>query len=231
MATDYTPMWKDLGLDLQAHQELLDTLGPAYKRIFMGQQNRPEGTKYFDFVMSEVHGLRIRELLDAKEQGRKVIGSFCVFAPEEIVLAVHGVLVGLCSGAAVGIDKAETLLPRNTCPLIKGAFGFALQKVCPYLAAADVVVGENTCDGKKKGYELFRELVDELYVIDLPQTKGEQARELLRSEYRRFARAIEEYSGRTITPESLGQAIRTVNAKREAVQRPAALRAADPAPR
>jgi len=30
-------------------------------------------------------------------------------------------------------------------------FGFKLGKVCPYLEASDVVVGENTCDGKKKG--------------------------------------------------------------------------------
>ena len=30
-------------------------------------------------------------------------------------------------------------MPRNTCALIKGAFGFALARVCPYLAASDVV--------------------------------------------------------------------------------------------
>jgi activator of 2-hydroxyglutaryl-CoA dehydratase len=28
---------------------------------------------YFDFVMSEVHGLRIRELLDEKATGRRVL--------------------------------------------------------------------------------------------------------------------------------------------------------------
>jgi hypothetical protein len=38
--------------------------------------------KCFDFVVNEVHELRIREL-DTKAQGRKVIGSYCVFAPVE----------------------------------------------------------------------------------------------------------------------------------------------------
>ena len=92
---DYRPMWQGLGLDLEAHDALLSFLGSAYASIFLSQKNRPEGMKYFDFVMSEVHGLRIKELLDAKAEGRKVIGSYCTFVPEELILALDGVSVGL----------------------------------------------------------------------------------------------------------------------------------------
>jgi len=106
----------------------------------MQQHNRPAGMKYFDLVMSEVHGLRIKELLDAKKQGQKVVGAFCAFVPEEIVLAFDGVMVGLCAGAEFATTEAEKFLPRNTCALIKGFFGFALARVCPYLAASDLVV-------------------------------------------------------------------------------------------
>ena len=230
MTEDYTQMWTDLGLDLKMHDALLGVLGPLYEKTFMQQRGRPEGMKYFDFVMSEVHGLRIRELMDAKAAGRKVFGSFCVFVPEELVLAADGILVGLCAGAEFAPDEAEKLLPRNTCALIKGAFGFALAKVCPYLAAADIVVGENTCDGKKKSYEIFENLVNELYVMDLPQVKSDIGRELLKKEYLRFARRVEEVSGRTIKTDALKKAIGTVNAKRSAMHRLAKLRAADPAP-
>ena len=38
---------------------LLDVLGAHYQDTFLSQARRPEGMKYFDFVMSEVHGLRI----------------------------------------------------------------------------------------------------------------------------------------------------------------------------
>lgn len=227
---EYTQMWTDLGLDLDAHDALLGVLGPAYEKTFMHQPGRPEGMKYFDFVMSEVHGLRIKELMDAKAAGRTVFGSFCVFVPEELVLAVDGILVGLCAGAEFAPEEAEKLLPRNTCALIKGAFGFAIAKVCPYLAAADVVVGENTCDGKKKSYEIFRDLVNDLYVMDLPQVKSEAGRELLRQEYKRFASRIEEVSGRSIKVDALKKAIETVNAKRSAMHRLSKLRAGDPAP-
>jgi benzoyl-CoA reductase/2-hydroxyglutaryl-CoA dehydratase subunit BcrC/BadD/HgdB len=169
-------------------------------------------------------------LMDAKAAGRKVFGSFCVFVPEELVIAVDGILVGLCAGAEFAPAQAEKLLPRNTCALIKGAFGFAIAKVCPYLAAADVVVGENTCDGKKKSYEIFRDIVPSLYVMDLPQVKSEAGRDLLRREYKRFAAEIEEVAGRAIEVDALKKAIGTVNAKRSAMHRLSKLRAADPAP-
>ena len=58
-------------------------------------------------------------------------------------------------------------------------FGFKLGKLCPYVESCDVIVGENTCDGKKKAYEIFRPLVKDLYVMDLPQTKSETGRLVL----------------------------------------------------
>ncbi len=230
MSNDYTAMWKELGLDLEAHDALLQVLGDAYKNIYLAQQNRPEGMAYFDFVMSEVHGLRIKELMDEKKEGRKIIGSYCVFVPEEIALAANATLIGLCSGADFAMEAVEQYLPRNTCALIKSAFGFKLGKVCPYLEASDMVVGENTCDGKKKAYETLGELMPNLYVMDLPQMKSDQGKTLLRQEYDRFKESVEALTGVTITTESLKSAIKTVNAKRSALHRLYQLRKADPAP-
>ncbi|SDP41655.1 double-cubane-cluster-containing anaerobic reductase [Desulforhopalus singaporensis] len=230
MSEDYRSMWDELGLDPAAHDALLGVLGKAYQEIYLAQKNRPQGMEYFDFVMSEVHGLRIRELLDEKKAGRKIIGSYCVFVPEEIVLAAGATLVGLCSGADFATEEVEKLLPRNTCALIKSAFGFKIGKVCPYLESADMVVGENTCDGKKKAYESLGQLVENLYVMDLPQVKSEVGRSLLRSEYIRFQAAVEKLTGVKITAKSLKDAIDTVNAKRSAIHRLSSLRRANPAP-
>ena len=230
MSETYRPMWEQLGLDLQAHDALLGVLGQAYEDIYLSQKNRPEGMGYFDFVMSEVHGLRIKELLDEKAEGRKIIGSYCVFVPEEIALAARATLVGLCSGADFAMEEVDKILPRNTCALIKSSFGFKLGKVCPYLESADMIVGENTCDGKKKAYESLGDLVDNLYVMDLPQVKSEDGKALFRSEYTRFKEAVEKLTGVSITAESLQEAIQTVNAKRAALHRLSALRKADPAP-
>lgn len=230
MISNHDAMWASLGLDLDAHAQLLGVLDNAYQAIFLSQNGRPEGMKYFDFVMSEVHGLRIKELVDAKAAGRTIIGSYCTFVPEEIVLAANGTLLGLCAGADFATEKVEALLPRNTCPLIKSALGFKLGKVCPYIEVCDLIVGENTCDGKKKAYETFSEVMPNLYVMDLPQVKSEIGRSLMKAEYYRFMKKIEEISGNTITPEKLRKGIEISNSKRAALRRLNAARSASPAP-
>ncbi|MGA8832209.1 MAG: double-cubane-cluster-containing anaerobic reductase [Desulfomonilaceae bacterium] len=230
MTAPYEQMWKDLGLDLVAHDMLLQVLGKGYQDIFLTQESRPQSMDYFNFVMSEVHGLRIKELLDGKKEGKKVVGSFCVFVPEEIVRAADATLVGLCTGADFATEEVEKVLPRNTCSLIKSAFGFKLGKVCPYIESADMIVGENTCDGKKKSYEVFGQLVPNLYVMDLPQMKSPEGKALLRAEYYRFKDRVEQLTGNRIDDARLKNGIDIVNNKRRAVHRLTQLRKADPAP-
>ena len=230
MSEDYRSMWETLGLDLAAHDMLLEVLGKGYQDIYLAQKDRPEGMGYFDFVMSEVHGLRIKELLDEKAAGRKIIGSFCVFVPEEVVRAADATLVGLCTGADFATEEVEKLLPRNTCSLIKSAFGFKLGKVCPYIESADMIVGENTCDGKKKSYEVLNELVPNLYIMDLPQMKSGEGRAVLKAEYLRFKEAVEDLTGVTIDFARLRKGIEVVNNKRKTIHRLSGLRNADPAP-
>lgn len=228
--SDYKEMWSKLGLDLEAHDAVLEIVGKTYQDVFLSQNNRPKGMEYFDFVMSEIHGLRVKELMDAKAEGRKVVGTFCVFVPEEIVLALNAVCVGLCAGAELGFDAAEQYLPRNTCSLIKSAFGFKLAKVCPYIEASDMIVGENTCDGKKKAYESYSGLVKNLYVMDLPQTKSESGKALLKAEFIKFYKALEALTGVKLTAENLKKSIETVNNKRKAMARLSLLRAVSPVP-
>lgn len=226
---DYTPMWKSLGINIEGHDRLLEVLGGAYRDIYLSQKNRPKGMDYADFVISEIHGLRIKELMDAKKEGRKVIGTFCLYVPEEIVLAADAVCVGLCAGADIGTEKAETMLPRNTCALIKSFFGFKLENLCPYTESCDLIIGETTCDGKKKAYEIFNEL-KETFVIEIPQIRNESTESHWKSELRRLTAKIEEITGNEITAEKLQAAVKTVNEKRKALARLNKLRAADPAP-
>lgn len=222
-------MWERLDLDLEAHDALLGVLGKFYGDIFLSQEGRLAGAEYLDFVLSEVHGLRIKEILDAKAAGAKVVGTFCVFVPEELTLAAGAVQVGLCAGAKAGTEKAETILPRNTCDLIKSFVGFKLARLCPYVESCDLIVGETTCDGKKKAYEAFTDYAP-MHILEVPQCKGPRDRDLFRAELVRYKDALETLTGNTITPERLAEATKVVNAKRRALQRLARLRAADPAP-
>ncbi len=227
---DYTKMWEGLGLNLENHAGLLGVLSKAYKDIYLAQKDRPRAMDYFDFVISEVHGLRIEEILKAKGSGRKVVGTFCVYVPEEIVLAADGVCIGLCAGAEVGSDGAEKFIPRNTCALIKAFMGFKLSGLCPYVESADLIVGETTCDGKKKAYESFNDITGKVYVMEIPHMKTAEDKKLWLSEVKRFKDKMEELAGKKITLEGLKKSASVVNAKRKALQRLSRLRAADPAP-
>jgi benzoyl-CoA reductase/2-hydroxyglutaryl-CoA dehydratase subunit BcrC/BadD/HgdB len=230
MAEGYREMWGSLGLNLEAHEGLLAVLSDAYQNIYLSQKNRPKGMQYFDFVISEVHGRRIVELLKAKIDGKHIIGTFCIYVPEELILALDGVSIGLCAGADVGAEEAEKYIPRNTCALIKGFLGFKLAGLCPYVESADLIVGETTCDGKKKAYEMFQQITGKVYVMELPNKKGDDGRTLWRNEVKRLADKLSEVTGKQLTLEGLRKAAGVVNEKRKALQRLSRLRSHDPAP-
>ena len=224
----WIPMWKELDIDLKSHQDLMDALVPLYQELFLQKGNRPRAMEYFDAVVGDIHGTRIAELVKAREEGRPIIGTFCIFVPEEIILAAGGVCVGVCGGAQFSIPRGEEVLPQNLCPLIKSAVGFKLSRTCPYFQVLDVVVGETTCDGKKKAWETLGEFMP-VEVLEVPQRREAADLELWKKEVKRFKTFMEE-KGQPITPEKLREAMDLVNKKRAALAHLARLRWETPPP-
>lgn len=227
--TNYRDMWAELGMDLEKHDEFLEPLGEQYGSLFVAQDDRPEGMEYFNHVMENVHHSRVEELQAEKEAGDPIVASFCVFVPEELVQAAGGSSIGLCAGADYPVSTGEEVVPRDMCPLIKSTMGFKLDRICPYFEVADFVVGETTCDGKKKAWEVLDEYKP-TYVMELPQKKGAASRELWVEEIRRFKDRIETEADREITADALGEAIETNNRKRRALKDLYEARKADPVP-
>jgi benzoyl-CoA reductase/2-hydroxyglutaryl-CoA dehydratase subunit BcrC/BadD/HgdB len=149
-----------------------------------------------------------------KDQGRGVVGTFCTYTPVEVFMAAGLTPVGLCSTSDETIPEAEKVLPRNLCPLIKASYGFAITDKCPYMYFSDLVVGETTCDGKKKMYELLGEIKD-VHVMQLPQTQSlSSARQMWLSEILRLKEKVEAKFGRSISDDDLREAIRQRNIER-----------------
>jgi len=92
----------------------------------------------------------------------------------------------------------------NTCALIKSSFGFKLGRVCPYVQASHLIVGETTCDGKKKMFEMLGQL-QPVYVMEVPNKKTERSRRLWHGEVLAFKDVIEKLTGNEITAENLGK--------------------------
>jgi len=226
---DYREMWEKLGMDLEKHDQLCAVLPSAFGSVFLEQQNRPEGMNYFNFVIAEIHGYRPAELVAHQEKGGKVFGTFCVYVPDEVILAAGAISTGLCGGSQFWVQGGEKVLPPNTCPLIKASVGARLDKTCPFFRIADIYIGETTCDGKKKAWEILQEEVP-VYVMDLPQMKRPQDIAAWEEEIELFIQKVTEVTGNKVTVEDLNKAITIVNNKRRALSRLYNLRKNSPIP-
>ncbi|MCX8031452.1 MAG: double-cubane-cluster-containing anaerobic reductase [Thermodesulfovibrionales bacterium] len=225
----YPEIWKALGVDVERFEKMRCVLGDIYQTSYLSQENRPNSMDYFNWIMSEIHGGRITEILEYKKEGRPVVGTFCIFIPEEIVIAVGGICVGLCGGSQGPVPDAEKILPRNICPLVKSSYGFKIAKVCPYFQAVDFVYGETTCDAKKKTWELLDKKIP-TYVMEIPQMKRQRDLNLWLEEVKDFKLKIEKVAKREISFDDLAKAIKIVNDKRKALQRLNKLRYHKPSP-
>ena len=150
----------------------------------------------------------------AKEQGKKVVGCLCSYFPRELVLAAGAIPVGLCGTTQEPIAAAEKVLPADQCPMVKSTYGRAISNTCPVFPLADCIVGETTCDGRKKMYELLAREVP-MHVMDLPQKPDTRAAvEHWIEEVQKLKEFLCQQLGVEITDESLRRAIREMNRER-----------------
>ncbi len=177
----------------------------------------------------DITSRNVLALQEAKAQGKKVVGQYCIYSPLEIALAADAIPVSLCGTKNDSIPAAETMLPRSLCPLIKSSFGFALQDSCPYLAASDIVVADTTCDGKKKMYELLA-AYKPLMLLQLPQIQDADAKAYWQKQFVRLAERFEQDFGVSITAEKLRDAIRLSNRLRRALKNVLDLAKRNPSP-
>ncbi len=216
--TDYHSMWKDLGMDIEVHDQLCEALPQAFGDTYLTQKNRPESMDFYDMVVGGIHGIRPSELIEEQKNGKKVFGTFCVFVPDEVIIAADGIVTGLCGGSQFWVPNGEEVLPKNTCPLIKASVGARLGRTCPFFRIADMYVGETTCDGKKKAYEILGEDVP-MHIMDLPQMKRPEDYKKWEAEIKSFIKVVEDFTGNKITADKLAEAIKIVNNKRKALAR------------
>ncbi|WP_346885574.1 double-cubane-cluster-containing anaerobic reductase [Clostridium sp. UBA4395] len=152
-----------------------------------------------------------------KDENIPLVGVFCTYMPQELPLAMGASVVSLCSMSDETIAEAEKELPRNLCPLIKSSYGFAKTDKCPFFYFSDLVVGETTCDGKKKMYEYLSEFKP-VHVMELPNSQSEEGLKLWKKEVIKFKEVLEKQFETTISDEDIKKAIKLKNEERKALK-------------
>lgn len=155
---------------------------------------------------------------ELKDKDVPLIGVFCTYFPQEIALAMGAATVSLCATSDETIADAEQDLPRNLCPLIKSSYGFAKTDKCPFFFFSDLIVGETTCDGKKKMYEYLSDFKP-VHVMELPNSQSEAGLQLWRHEIIKLKSTLEEMFNVEISEDDIRKAIRVKNNERKALKK------------
>jgi benzoyl-CoA reductase/2-hydroxyglutaryl-CoA dehydratase subunit BcrC/BadD/HgdB len=160
----------------------------------------------------------LAHLQEKRRTGMKIAGVYCGYAPTELILAMGIAPATLCAFSNATIEAAETVLPANLCPLIKSSYGFIITDTCPFYGLSDAVIGETTCDGKKKMFELITDLKP-TWIMDLPQVPDqEEAVANWAAMIRKLQRFLETTFGAHATDDAIEAAIRDIN-RRNAMMR------------
>lgn len=170
-------------------------------------------SKFENFTENKKMGfLKMKQL---KESGKKVAGVFCTYTPLELVYAADMISVSLCATTEDSIKYSEADLPKNLCPLIRSSYGFAVSDTCPYFYFSDIIIGETTCDGKKKMYELMSDFKN-VHIMQLPQNNTDPlSLKLWINEIYKLKRVLEENFDVEITDDKLKKAIKDGNEERK----------------
>lgn len=178
---------------------------------------------------NDVRKANFLKVKEYKQSGGRIAGYLCSYAPLEVIDAAGVAAVGLCGTSDETVSAAEAVLPRGLCPLIKSTFGFAITEKCPYTYFSDLIVGETTCDGKKKMFELLND-TKPTYVLRLPNGHDRPYEfDAWYEEVRLFKEHLESLFDVRITDEKLRDAVRVRNRLRQARLDLAALQASRPA--
>jgi benzoyl-CoA reductase/2-hydroxyglutaryl-CoA dehydratase subunit BcrC/BadD/HgdB len=193
-----------------------------------GAAHRPQRLDYFIDLMRAVYvDDTLPQRLGRDNDRPKVVGLYCVMAPEELIYAAGAVPLRLSGGSHEGSCAGDELAPRDACPVVKASLGCTVLGAPSLYALCDMVVVPTTCDAKRKmGEELARH--QDVRVLEVPHVKeSEGARRQWLEQVYAFKGDLEKLTGRRITRRSLADAMAMLGRAQYQARRLYELRQAD----
>ncbi len=188
--------------------------------------NRPKGMKYFDRIAD--FATREKEIRATKEEGKKVIGYTCLFAPIELILAADAIPVRVNSGWYDASKLGDRVVPVEVCPMVRSTIGAKMIALSPYLEFSDALISVLTCDGMTKLGEILSDYKP-VWAMTLPRVKdSEQSKRLWSEEIKSVKEQIETLTGNKIKQKQLKSAIGLTQKATKAFRRLQDLRKGNP---
>jgi len=146
--------------------------------------------------------------------GGRVMGYFCTYVPEEILIAA-GILPVRILGSHEPQDITEPHIFAMYCPFCRDCLAQGLQGRYDYL---DGIMIAQSCLHIRQAFTSWQKHipVDFNYYLPMPnKVQSKRALPYLAAEIEAFKKAIEDWTGKEITDDSILEAIKTSNTNRE----------------
>ena len=188
------------------------------ERMKKTAENRPEEMQYFDDI-ADFFGTREKEIREAKENGKKVIGYMCLLAPTELILAADAIPVRVNSGWYDTAKLGDRVVPVEVCPVVRSTIGAKMIGLSPYLELSDALINVLTCDGITKLGEILSDYKP-VWTMTIPRVKDSaQSLRLWNDEIKTTKSQIETLTGNKIDRKKLRSAIELTQKATKAFRR------------
>ena len=153
-------------------------------------------------------------VVEHKKKGKKVIGFFCPYVPEEIIYAGGMLPLRIRPAGCTDTGTADAYMSRLNCSFARSCLQFIAEGVFDFL---DGLVFANSCDNVRRLYDILREkhTFPFMHFISVPhKAGGDGAVTWFKDELTHFKENVENSFGVRISDEALADAIEVYNETR-----------------
>jgi len=164
----------------------------------------------------EIYSDRSQRVRELKAAGKKIIGYPCVYVPLEMLTALDIIPYQTCGDMREPVIEADRALPHSFCPIMRNYLDCALKGKNDFL---DGMVTAHSCDPQEKTARVWESYTHYHYFhfIDMPITIRPEAQEYLRSQLNDFRKTLESFTGKELSKDNLGAAVKSHNRQRALV--------------
>lgn len=175
----------------------------------------------------EIYGDRAKRAKELKAEDKEIIGYLCIYPVIEMITAAGMVPYRLFGDLREPKTKVEACLPTVVCPYLRSVLDIGLKGRYDFLNG---VVMAHVCEVAEKLAHIWKTYIDTKYsfFIDTPHTVHDAAREHLRDLLNDFKISLEKYTGKTISDETIAEAVKAHNEQRGLVRELFDLKKPDP---
>jgi benzoyl-CoA reductase subunit C len=156
---------------------------------------------------------------DWKDKGKKVMGFFCSYIPEELIDAAGILPYRMRPVGCTEVSLANTYMTGIHCTFARSLLEYILAGKFDFL---DGVVSMNSCDHMRRIPDIYEKAGKKypfMFFLHVPYKISEDSIEWYESEIAKLKKGLEEFTGTKITDEKLKESIRVYNDTRSLLKR------------